>query len=74
MMMWAEHCHRLELLHLLSAQWQRPLLEWRGLIFFGGFFDKRDGMLFAARSLPAGGTEAGNEDGNVHRRAGAQKL
>jgi len=34
-------------------------------IFFGGVFDKRVGMLFAARR---------NEDGNVHRRDGVSKT
>ncbi len=34
-------------------------------IFFGGVFDKRAGMLFAARR---------NEDGNVHRRDGVSKT
>jgi hypothetical protein len=32
--MWAEHCHRLEPLPLLSAQWQRLLLDCGGQIFF----------------------------------------
>ena len=36
-----------------------------GQIFFGGVFDKRAGMLFAARR---------NEDGNVHRRDGVSKT
>ena len=64
-MMWAEHIHRLESLSLLSAQWQRFSLERCGQIFFGGVFDKRVGMLFAARR---------NEDGNVHRRRRVSKT
>ena len=41
------------------------LLRCGGQIFFGGVFDKRAGMLFAARR---------NEDGNVHRRDGVSKT
>jgi len=70
MMIWAEHCHRLESLPLLSAQWQGPSLErWRQ-IFFGGVFDKRVRMLFAARSPEF----ISGEDGNVHRRDGVSKT
>jgi hypothetical protein len=64
-MMWAKKYHRLEPLTLLSSQWQRPSLERCGQIFFGGVFDKRVRMLFAARR---------NEDGNVHRRDGVSKT
>ena len=63
--MWAAHYKRLELWGLLSAQWCRRLLECGGKIFFGGVFDKRAGMLFAARKY---------EDGNVHGRAGVSKT
>ena len=84
--MWAEHCHRLEPLTLLSAHWQMPSLEHGWQIFFthteyifskvfvsslrsvgpafGGInsvFDKRVGMLFAARR---------NEDGNPDLKSG----
>ena len=60
----AAHYKRLELPLLLSAQWCRRLLECGGRIFFGGVFDKRAGMLFAARKY---------EDGNVHGRGGGRK-
>jgi len=65
MIMWAVHCHRLEPLTLLPAQWHLFLSGQGGQIFFGGVFDKRAGMLFAARR---------NEDGNVHRRVATVKY
>ena len=40
-------------------------LEYGGKIFFGGVFDKRAGMLFAARNY---------EDGNVHGSDGVSKT
>jgi len=65
MMIWAEHCHKLEPLPLLSAQWHCRSLERGWQIFLGGVFDLRVWMLFAARR---------NEDGNVHRRDGVSKT
>jgi len=44
---------------------ERTLIRMWWQVFFGGVFDKRVGMLFAARR---------NEDGNVHSRVGSQKL
>jgi hypothetical protein len=70
MVMWAEHCYRLESLILLSAQWQCRLLECGWQIFFGGVFDKRVGMLFAARSPEI----TSGEDGNVHRRGDSKTV
>ncbi len=70
MMMWAEHCHRLEPLTLLSAQLQLTLLECGWQMFFGGVFDKRVGILFAACSP---GISLG-EDGNVYRWDGVSKT
>jgi len=63
--MWAEYSLRLELLMLMSTQCHRCLIERGWQIFFGGVFDKRVSMLFAARR---------NEDGNVHRRDGVSKT
>lgn len=63
--MWTEYSRKLESLPLLSAQWHCLSLECGWRVFFGGVFDKRVGMLFAARR---------NEDGNVHRRDGVSKT
>jgi hypothetical protein len=54
----------------LSAQWQRPSVERGWQVFFGGVFDLRVGMLFAARSPDI----SSGEDGNVHRRDGVSKT
>ena len=65
MLMWAEHNVSTKLLTFPSAQWYRGSLEQCWRIFFGGVFDKRDGMLFAARR---------HEDSNVHRRGDSKTM